>query len=179
MNMPQVFNEESGEIIETEAGDDDELDELDKIADATAARIARARPMSWDEIQDMRKDKPTEIGVMGWFAKVGETTAAKGGKIIPGSHIVGQILEAVTVKGKFRSQQCVIVYGQYSCPKHKNASGEVVDAVNGKLGRWLVGVDSTLAALPGHIGSVVEIRFKRKGGNGKRHEYDVVSCWDT
>ena len=183
--MSDVSKEEIGEDVPEEAEEDLEgqapENELDQIADATAARLLRAAPLTIDEINERRGSGPgMPVGIMGWFAKVGSTTKGKGekGKTVPGARIVGQIVGVISTKGKFGAQQAVIVFGKYVCPAYLNTSRQAVPATD-KIGRWMVGIDSTLTELPGHVGAVVDIEFRKNGGKGtgQRHTYERVTIW--
>lgn len=178
----QGIDQELGEDVAEEAGPEGERPEvslLEEIAEAESARLLRSRPLSIDEINRLRESGPgMEIGILGWFAKVGATVKGKGpsAKTIPGARIVGQIVGTISTRGKFGQQQAVIVYGKYVCPAYLNTQRQQVPAVD-KIGRWIVGIDSTLTELPGHVGGVVDVEFKKKGGTGQRHTYDHVTFW--
>lgn len=181
----QGIDSEMGEDVATEAEEDLESqapdNELEQIADATAAKLLKGAPLTIEEINKRRETGPgMPVGIMGWFAKVGQTTKGKGdkAKIVPGARIVGQIVGVIATKGKFGLQQAVIVFGKYVCPAYLNTQRQMVPAID-KIGRWMVGIDSTLTELPGHVGAVVDIEFKKNGGRGtgQRHTYERVTVW--
>lgn len=187
MNKPaEVFNQETGEMIDAdaelqeggEAGEEGIQENLlDAIARESDDRIRRIAPKTMDDIKAIReKGVPIAIGVMGWFSKV--SAQKKGNTILPGSRLVGQIVSTLSTKGKFGSQQAVIIYGRYQCPKHVNNQRQVIQAAD-KIGRWIVGIDSTLSELPACIGEVISIEIERAAqpGSGQRHAYKHVDIY--
>lgn len=152
---------------------------LDDVADATAARLLRTRPLNADQIAKATKDiAPIPVGVMGWFAKIGETKGKGAGKSVPGSRLKGQIVGTMASDGRFGRQIAVIIYGRYTAPLHLK-NGAKVSAID-KVGRWMLGIDSTLTELPGHVGDILDLEMETRGGPGTpnpRHVYRRVDIW--
>src|SRR6185437_4124219 len=158
------------------AGDD--RTNLEEIAIATAAKLAR-REMTIDQINHRRESgKPRSIANHGWFPKV--PAIVKDGKVKQaGSRIVGQIVAARTVESRYGNgkQQVITVFGKCVAPAHKNSQGQAVPKID-KIGRFQVGIDSSLVELPDRVGEVVDIEFQTKGGSGQRHTYAHVDVFD-
>jgi hypothetical protein len=151
---------------------------LEEVADATAAKLLRTRPLTAAQIKEAtEKVEPIPVGVMGWFAKIGQTKL-KSGKVVPGARLKGQIVGTMANDGRFGRQVAIIVFGRYQAPAH--VRNKVKVAAIDKVGRWMVGIDSTLTELPGHVGDVVDIEMQQKGGPGTtlpRHVYERVDIW--
>ena len=148
--VEEYFDPETGEAsapLPREAPDapdpDEERPDLEAIADATARRL-RGAPLTVEQMGEiMRSQKPIPIGCNGYVAKIGEIKA-KGGKVLPGMRISGQIVEVFGARGRFGAQTVVVISGKYSCPAHTNASGQTVPVVADELGRRLLAIDSAL-----------------------------------
>ena len=175
--LPQVEAGPEGEGGYDAGGPDDGPSDLMGIADATA-KLLKSAPLTEEQQKALIESaKPIPIGVMGWCAKVGGTWQDKQKtKWKPGMRIRGQIVSTNVIRGKFGSQQYVTISGRYVCPKHVNAKGEVINAVDA-VGRWLLAIDSTLTELPQFVGAVVDVELEKRGGSGVRHTYKRVDVY--
>lgn len=166
------YDRETGEVA------DGPKRELEEIADATSAKLLRSRPLTAEQIaKATEKATPIPVGVLGWFAKVG-ASKNKAGKEVPGARCKGQIVGTMASVGQFGKQTSIIVFGRYQCPAHLKGTTKV-PAVD-KVGRWMIGIDSTLTELPGHVGDILDLELEQKGGPGtafRRHTYKRVDIW--
>lgn len=180
MANPNERYDDNGEILPREADERDPDEpgvDLDAIAEATTRRI-RGQAMSPEQMREiMQRQQPIPVGIMGWAAKVGAAKAAKGDKVIPGMRLTGQVVSTFTARGKFGTQQVIVVAGIYSCPAHLNGQNQKIDAVNDERGRRVFACDASTIDLPNYVGDVIDVELQSTGGSGKRHAYKRVDVY--